>query len=261
MKKILIIFTIIFPMAFLTNCDGDNINCIDESGDIIEETFEVAEFSGVHISNYAKVYVSQQAEQELTIQAYESIIQNLLIYVKDETLVIENDYCTDQESPIIVNIKVPYINMIDLSGSGEIAINPFDNFDDLFISLSGSGDIYSVGDTLELDNLVISISGSGDAEFYLKADELDFTISGSGDITPRGVADHQRFIVSGSGNYYGFDLISRITDIVISGSGHCEVFTTEELDVKISGSGNVYYKGDPKITSEITGSGTIIDSN
>lgn len=262
MKKILILLAIAFSWAILTNCDSNNnINCISEEGDRIEKSFEVPEFTGITVANHAKVYVSQSEQQELTIEAHESIMDNLLVYVNGNTLVIEDDKCTNQNTAIIVNVKTPYINQISLSGAGEIALKPFDNFDDLNITLSGSGDIYSVGDTLLLEKMITTISGSGNLEMYLDANELQFILSGSGNIIPRGNANMQSFILSGSGNYYGYDLLCKATNINISGSGMCQVHTLEELDVTISGSGSVYYRGYPTIKSNISGSGSIIDSN
>jgi len=242
-------------------CDINNINCIQEAGDRIEESFDVTGFNAIQVANNAKVYIVQSDTFTLKIEAYESIIKNLLIYVSNNALVIENDKCADQESPIIVRVSMPYLRELYLSGSGGFSIDPFDNFTDLFITISGSGYIYNTSDTLKLKKLQTTVSGSGDMDIYLIADELKVGIAGSGSITPRGMANKLDYVLSGSGSFSGFDFQTKYTDIYISGSGNTEVFSTDELYVNISGSGNVYYKGHPEITSQISGSGNIIDSN
>jgi hypothetical protein len=261
MMKFKLIITLSLTAFLLTYCNVDNINCIYEEGDKLEESFNVNDFDGILIANNAKVYVTQADSFSLKIEAFQSILDNLLVYVNNKTLIIENDKCANQHSPIIVRVSMPYLEELYLSGSGGFSIDPFDNFNDLFITISGSGYIYNTNDTLKLSKLRTSISGSGDMDIYLIADEFDVSISGSGSIITRGMANKLKYNLSGSGSYSGFDFQTKYSDIIISGSGNSEVYTTEELKVNISGSGNVYYKGRPKIITLISGSGSIIDSN
>jgi hypothetical protein len=261
MKRIQIACLLLFTTFILSNCDINNINCVQETGDKIEESFDVNGFNAIQVANNAKVYIVQSDTFSLKIEAYESILQNLLVYLRNNSLIIENDKCANQDSPIIVRVSMPYLKELYLSGSGGFSIDPFDNFTDLFITISGSGYIYNTSDTLKLQKLQTTVSGSGDMDIYLIADEFDISISGSGSITPRGMANKLSYILSGSGSFRGFDFQTKYTDIFISGSGNTEVHTTDELYVNISGSGNVYYKGYPKITSQISGSGSIIDRN
>jgi len=258
--KIKFFITLLSIAFLLSNCEKDTY-CVYEQGDKVEQEYEVSGFDGIHVKNMAKVHLTQSDTFSVKIKGYQSIIDNLIVYVKDNTLVIENDKCANQSLEIIVRVSMPFVKDLYLSGTGGFLINPFDNFEDLFVSFSGSGYIYNLKDTMRLDKLHTTISGYGYLSLYLVANELDIDVSGSAYVIALGNANSIKFSLAGSTSYHGFGLQTKFSDIIISGEGNLEVFASEKLDINFSGSGKVFYKGYPTITSRITGEVEIIDSN
>ena len=63
--------------------------------------------------------------------------------------------------------------------------------------------------------------------------------------------------IEGLGAFYGFNMPVNNCNIVIQGSGSCEVTALENLDVRIEGMGKVFYKGNPDLRKEISGLGSV----
>jgi hypothetical protein len=53
------VLLLLFTALVLSNCDINNINCIQETGDKIEESFDVNGFNAIQVANNAKVYIVQ----------------------------------------------------------------------------------------------------------------------------------------------------------------------------------------------------------
>jgi hypothetical protein len=141
----------------------------------------------------------------------------------------------DNHSPIRVHIKVPYINGMELSGSGDITCS-----------------------NLNSSNGEIEVSGSGDVFVTASCHKIDGRISGSGNITISGAADETNLEIDGSGAINAYNLEQDTCFIDISGSGDAFLNVAKFLDVHISGSGEVHYMGNPDVNTQITGSGKVI---
>jgi len=78
-----------------------------------------------------------------------------------------------------VEVSVPSLTVLDLSGSGNITVTGI-RASQLTVTVPGSGDIAASGSVARLD---ISIDGSGDAQFSgLIARNVNAVIAGSGSI-------------------------------------------------------------------------------
>ncbi len=218
------------------------VSCkIKGKGDVVTETFQVSAFTAVDNTIEADVYLTQAPLQSVEIEAQPNIIDNITLEVADGILTIDEKKHLGKHEPIRINISVPEIRRIILSGSGNLfTTNTFESPGNFSAVISGSGNI--------------------DAKCNTNAKVIS-DISGSGNIMLTGVAPQQEISISGSGNVHAFNMLTHITNISISGSGTCRVTADSLLNVSISGSGDVYFKGTPNITSNITGSGTIHNAN
>ncbi len=217
---------------FLNGC----LDCIQGSGNVVSKTMDVDEFHSVSIEGQGNLYITQGEEQSLRIDAEDNILEVMETEVSGGKLTVSTGLkCIRPTKPINIYVTMMDVNSLSVSGSGKIQ-----------------------GETpINTDILSVSTSGSGESNLEVNVSELNTAISGSGKETTRGVADMHSIRISGSGKIYGYELVTRTTDISISGSGTCEVHATEELDVLISGSGNIYYKGDPEVSESISGSGKV----
>lgn len=219
--------------------------CIEGEGSVISEVVQIDDFTKFSVGIPSTVTVSQGTEQSVIITAQPNIINDFNTEVKNGNWNIElrRGECY-KKVDISIEIVVPFLHKVDVSGSGDVTINDFVGQFDLSADISGSGSITANRfDGLEM--LDVEISGSG--EFI--CNEMNDPIS---------IANVK---ISGSGSYEGFNMPTAATFVDISGSGSCETRVSGQLDVNISGEGSVYYKGMPTITENISGSGEVIDAN
>lgn len=139
---------------------------------------------------------------------------------------------------ITINITMPGIEGLSVSGSGKAEITDAVEADELSFAVSGSGNL--IADRVEADKINCSISGSG-----------NIRINGDGS------ADSGDIKISGSGNYSGSSLRIDKLDVTVSGSGSCLCSAGDELEAVVSGSGNIVYRGNPKIDARVSGSGRV----
>lgn len=231
-------------MDGMDGMDG-NPNCISASGNIITSHLNLASFNGINLLISDNVTIKQGASQDVKLIGHENVINDIKPDVVDGIWRIEfnNNNCYKNHQ-LSIEITVPEINNVKLSGSGSIMLENFINQNNLSIENSGSGNI-SINGFEGISNSTIVLSGSGTIYSNLDINSLtDLTISNSG-----------------SGDFIGFNLAPDNCIINSSGSGKSEITVNNDLNVTISGSGNVFYKGMPTITQSITGSGSLIDAN
>lgn len=84
-------------------------------------------------------------------------------------------------------------------------------------------------------------------------------LSGAGGFTLNGEKQPKLDIqISGAGDVYAFGMQLDHCNIIISGTGNCEIDVIDKLQVMVSGVGNIFYKGSPEISSDISGVGNIV---
>lgn len=100
------------------------------------------------------------------------------------------------KSPLQVKIGHPYLDSVELKGSGDIRVSNL-NQNSISATVRGSGDIELSGIVKEA---MLEVSGSGDIEAdELKSDHLTARLKGSGDIEATALESAQAYL-SGSGD-------------------------------------------------------------
>ena len=237
MKKHKLKFWILplFAVLFISGCIGLS-DCITGSGNVVSKEFTLDKFHSVDFGVSGNLYVTQDVQQSIRIEAEDNVIEALTVKVVNGKLIISSDRCFRNNKP--VNVYVSMEEVRDLAGSGSV-------------NIIGQSEINA-------DTLKLSISGSGSFDVTLNAEELNTNIAGSGKSILKGTAKVHNTVVDGSGDIKAFDLSTERTDITISGSGKAEVDASQELDVTILGSGSVFYTGDAAVSQSVSGSGKIV---
>lgn len=229
---ILLLFTSGYAITGCQKLKGD--------GPVVKQERTVNGFSRISSSIDGTVYVTQEGDRKLTIEAQQNILDVIETPVVDGRLSIyfKNGKRIGRHDPIIVRISTPVINDLDLQGSADLQVTNDINTSELKLNISGSGE-------LKLKQAQVSQG-------------LYANISGSGNILALGgTAALGNFTVSGSGSINMLPVIIPKVEAHISGSGNIRTTATEQLDVHISGSGNLWYGGTPQITTHISGSGNV----
>lgn len=208
-----------------------------------EQIRKVDSFNEISLRMGANVHLEQGDKQSLEIVAKPSTLDEIITEVKDGKLIIRFPnknyfWSTFQPGEITINITVPDINGLAVSGSGDIIAD----------------------DEIKSKSINLAVSGSGNIKLSeLTSERVISTISGSGNIILSGktVAQDLSVNISGSGNFKGLEFSADDVTVKVSGSGNVVVEANNNLYIRLAGSGNVTYIGNPSIDQSIAGSGSV----
>jgi hypothetical protein len=149
------------------------------SGVETSESRTVADFDSVELagSNNVTITVGEE-EQSVRVYADDNLVERVTTTVSAGALVVGNALGSfTSRSPMKVEIGLPALSAVTLSGSGNVTVSGVDE-PRLTVTLSGSGNVFADGSTDELD---VTVSGSGQAQLdSLVARDVDAVVSGSG---------------------------------------------------------------------------------
>lgn len=242
-RKIMVVVIFAFVLS-LNSCNKNGFNCIEGEGAMITKVLSLSDFEQIDLTNAAIVTISQGTSQEVKVIGHPNIISKIKATVLDKLWKIEFEDDCYRDYYLAVEILVPNIDLIKVSGSGEVIIEDFSNQSSLENTISGSGNI-TLNAFEGISNLKAVLSGSGS----IKANKQVATL------------ETLNLNISGSGNFHGYEINSKSSIVVVSGSGNTELTALNNLSATIIGSGNISYKGAPVITQNITGSGKLINAN
>ncbi len=234
MKHSSLIILTLASILILSACNKD-CRPVHGSGNIVTESRNISNFNGIDEQLSARIEITNDTAYSVKVTTHANY-QNLIeMQVHQGKLTISSSK-TLKDDEITIEIHMPQLTSINLSGSGYITtINNFNT-----------------------DNLNINLSGSGDIQYSGNAVTMSTNISGSGKIALLGNCTDHAMKISGSGTINGFGMQCNNVTATISGSGNIETFVNNSLDATISGSGDVLYRGNPVVTTHISGSGNVI---
>jgi hypothetical protein len=243
MKKVKYLSVLALPLLlFFSSCE--KTSCVSGEGTVVTRSISVADFNRIDMASAENVDIFYGNEQQVLAIGHQNIIDRISRTVSNGLWKMElEDDCYNNYSLSYI-ITIPKLDLVKISGSGDVTINEFQNQNDLNIQITGSGDV-----------TINQFENTGD---------LDVTISGSGDVTSTNMLTQFNSLdvtIPGSGNFFGFPSKVNKCYVNIAGSGDCQVYSKDLLNVMISGSGDVYYKGNPIIYTNISGSGNVYNSN
>lgn len=251
--KQLINSTIVFAFLLVTS------SCTYTTGEgpLVEKEFAKDAFRDVELDGSFNVNITQGAQQNVVVNGQENIIEKLKMDVLDGVLYLSLEPGNYMNYELEVDLTMPRLQTVVLSGSGDIKLGTFVGLDELKISLDGSGDIESEG-VLEVNgSATIDLEGSGDIDLSLKAEKVMVDLDGSGDVDLNGTSSTLKAMLDGSGDIKTYKLQSLRAEVELEGSGNIKVYASKSLKASLKGSGDIRYRGEPTVEAKIDGSGTI----
>jgi hypothetical protein len=237
------VFLLAFIGLFLGGCliefdgDDDSPTLVRGSGPTESEDRTVDEATVVVMALPGALFVRQDAEASLTIEAQANLLPYIKAGVENGVLYIETDKDVQLQptSPIVAHLTVPSLEALTFAGTGSAEI-----------------------DSLQTTRLRVTLAGSGGITLSdLTALRLEIVLAGSGVFAASGIVDEQAILLAGEGDIEAADLASREATIEITGSGSATLRVSDQLTASIIGSGSVFFIGEPEVTSTIVGSGTV----
>ena len=170
MKKLA--FLSIVLVLSLGSCfyDGSWGTGISGNGDVVEESRDIAGFTGVEVSTGIDVYLTEGDEFEVVVEADENLHDVILTEVRGGRLVVRTDHVNIRSAKAKkVHVTLPELSELKISSAGDcMGKTPF-HCEDLRISISSAGDLSL---EVEADRIDLDISSSGDASISGFADEF-----------------------------------------------------------------------------------------
>lgn len=185
------------------------------SGKIVTQTRTVEECSGLTIKNQANVYLTQDDNQSIRIEADDNIIDDVITRKENGVLVVglKDGSYSDITFKVYVSLKT--IESLTINGAGNIATQNSLSCTDLYVTINGAGNIVVKGTGNYLNSSIngagnISakdfpvarcrayVNGAGNCTIYV-TDELDAAVNGAGNIYYYGNPSVVRTSISGVG--------------------------------------------------------------
>lgn len=229
---------LILLSGLLTSCEKlDEGIIVTGTGPMVQETIETAEFSNVEVDVDAIVYLTQGIHKPLRITGQANILSLLEVSAENKTLKINYPDGIFRHEKLEIYINVPMLEHLSTARGAQ------------FRSLNAFGS----------DLLVFQVYGAGQINMQIsQANQVRTWITGTGTISLEGNADMLDVVVNGSGSVLTSNLMVQNSHVTLTGSGQCQVFSSEALTVNINGSGKVYYAGNPaEVHSSLAGSGEL----
>ncbi len=219
-SKNLLFFGMSFVVAFMFGCAKDdtvvNNNQIIGSGRIVSQVRTIGTFSGIQVTNFAKVIITQDTVEQLRIESDDNIIDHVLTSVNGGILMVGLDNGSYNNVTVNVYTSMKTIKRLESVGTAEFSTtNPIQT-DSILCRITGAGTITLVGTAtfeqveiigagsihnfdLVATRCVTTISGSGTIEVNVTS-RLDAIIAGTGSIVYAGNPQTVQQLVSGVGS-------------------------------------------------------------
>lgn len=134
-------------------------------------------FSSIDLTGSNRVTVDVGGRQSVVVHADSNLVRHVTTRVVAGTLVIGTTGTFTTRSPMSVDVSLPALAALRLSGSGEISVTGIAE-QRLVVTLSGSGALDASGTATQLD---VTLSGSGMAQLgSLVARDVRAVVAGSG---------------------------------------------------------------------------------
>jgi Putative auto-transporter adhesin, head GIN domain len=163
--------------VWLPGCGTGSSSTVQGSGVAATQTRAVAGFSRLDLAGSSKVTVVVGGRQSVVVHADSNLLGRVTTRVAGGTLLIGTTGSFTTRTLMSVDITVPALAAVTLSGSGQLSVTGIST-PVLTVSLPGSGALDASGTATRLD---VTLGGSGQAQLdQLTARDVHAVISGSG---------------------------------------------------------------------------------
>jgi len=186
----------------------------------------VKNFNGVTVSSGIDLYLTQGANENLTIKGRNDIIENVIVEQNGSEVVIKYKNGMNWGNLFRNQTIKVYVSYKTLK----------------HLAASGGSDVYTQN-TLKTDILSLSASGGSDLKLALACKDLSLSISGGSDAELSGSADNFKLAASGGSDVDAFGFPVNYAKATVSGGSDANLFVNKVLEAGASGGSDVNYKG------------------
>ena len=229
------------------------------SGDRVEETRTVSDFSGVELATAGTLTIEVGEKEGLRIEAEDNLMPYIETGVRGGRLTIETREGVNLRStqPVRYYLTVKDLDTIVISSSGDVEAPGLDA-ERFSVEIRSSGNLKMAN--LEADRLTVDISSSGDMSMeILHADTLEVEINSSGNLDiAGGEVQRQDITINSSGDYAARDLESAEAEVHLRSNGSATIQVRDHLKTHLSSSGDLRFIGNPTVDAMTSSSGDVV---
>ena len=133
----LLVIAIVTSIAF-TSCIKDLV-CKDGDGGIETRTLDLAPIQGIYLEEFAYLTIKQADIQKITVTGHRNILDRLSEDVEGTIWEIDLGKGCFRDYELKIDIEIPDLKRILLSGSGDIIIDDFEDQGEVDLLITGSG--------------------------------------------------------------------------------------------------------------------------
>ena len=183
-------------------------------------------FNEVTVASGIDLYLTQSAEENLTIKGDNDLIKDVII--------------TQNAGKVTIKYKEG-INWNRLFNTQSIKV--YMNYKNIkSISASGGSDIYTQN-TITTNTLDLSASGGSDLKLTLQVKDLNLTISGGSDANLNGKGENLLAVSSGGSDINAYSYVVNNAKVTASGGSDIKIYVNKALEASASGGSDINYKG------------------
>lgn len=195
--------------------EGDSIEL---SGNRIERSFDLEEFSAIEVTGGWQIAVTQGDSYAVTVSADEALMEHIVVERQGDALRVGADrWRWSSEGRLRLEVTTPRLSRIDVDGGADVRLSGVQT-DSLRIDIDGAGNITATDARVErlevgvegaanvdfvessVVNADIRMSGAGNVEITMAGGELAGRIEGVGSVTYGGEVSRNTIRVDGLGS-------------------------------------------------------------
>ncbi|MGB3849230.1 MAG: head GIN domain-containing protein [Tunicatimonas sp.] len=186
----------IVALSVLILACEDSSTAVRGSGPVVTRTLNLDDIRGLAVSGSQNVVVTQGSPQEIVVEGQANLIDILSTRVRDGIWEVRFTENVRNVEDFTVFVTIPDVDLVSVSGSGNVSSDGDLVLDILSVTVSGSGNVSLAGTVNEQTAIV---SGSGEVSNYnLSSSQTTATVSGSGAVRVT-ATEALNATVSGSG--------------------------------------------------------------
>lgn len=225
------------PLILIGNKNASN-NANKGNGKIVSKKIEVNRFNEIDNLYIADIQFVQDSIFSVSLSVDENLVSYFNVKETNNKLILDkNGRENIQPTQAIFEIHMPYLKILNNSGTGNFKSAVYNTQQNLYINNTGTGDI-------NIKQIIVN--------------QLDILNSGTGDILMEGYANELSLKNTGTGDFKCSNLITNISSIFNTGTGNVSIQVNEKADFTNTGTGDIFYTGKVKNkTISNTGTGKV----
>lgn len=232
----LLLLPALLVLTLAQSCSRNDLVCTRGNGELETETRQLASFDALATSGNFDVTIVQGEGPIAVVTAESNLLQHIETKVDRGTLQLNtvNDQCISPQERVRIEITVPSLAGVLLSGSGTLT-----------------------SDTFLVSTFNAELTGSGSIDLRLTGQDVTATVGGSGQMVLAGSTRESSLTITSSGSLDALQMPSETCRATVRGSGDLFLHCDSLLIAEITSSGDIWYTGNPEIDELDTGSGDL----